>query len=109
MFSKKKRKKVIFLQMVREQSCNHLSIYLSIYLLFSLQEKCPYRIYSDPHYPAFRLNTETCSVSLRIHPEFGKRWTRTTPSKDLFYAVLKLHVIPPTDKATNNVAFICHF
>ena len=45
------------------------------------------RSYSGPHFPAFRLNTERCSVSLRVRPECRKIRTRITPNKDTFYAV----------------------
>ena len=35
------------------------------------------RSYSDPHFPAFGLNTE----------RYGKMWTRITPNTNTFYAV----------------------
>ena len=44
--------------------------------------------YSAPHLPAFRLNTDRYGVSLCIHSECGKMWTRITPNADSFYAVL---------------------
>ena len=46
--------------------------FLSIYCLKSAQ----IRFFSDPYFPAFRLNTERYSVSLRIQSECGKRRTR---------------------------------
>ena len=45
------------------------------------------RSYSGPHFPAFELNTERCSVSLRIQLECGKIRTRITPDTDTFHAV----------------------
>ena len=45
------------------------------------------RSYSAPHFPAFGLNTERYSVSLRIQSECGKMRTRITPNTDTFYAV----------------------
>ena len=48
------------------------------------------RSYSGPHFPAFGLNTERFSVSLRIQSECGKIWTRKTPNTGTFYAVLQI-------------------
>ena len=45
------------------------------------------RTYSGPHFPAFGLNKERYSVSLRIQSECGKMQTRITPNTDTFYAV----------------------
>ena len=45
------------------------------------------RSYSGPHFPAFGLNTERYSVSLRIQSECGKMRTRITPNTDTVYAV----------------------
>ena len=42
---------------------------------------------SGPYFPAFGLNTERYSVSLRIQSECGKIRTRITPNRDTFYAV----------------------
>ena len=39
------------------------------------------------YYPAFGLNPESYSVSLRIQSEFGKIWTRKTPNTNIFHAV----------------------
>ena len=49
------------------------------------------RSYSGPHFPAFELNTERYSVSLRIQSECGKMRPRITPNTDTFYAVRGLH------------------
>ena len=46
------------------------------------------RSYCGPHFPAFELNTERCSVSLSIQSEYGKMQTRITPNTDTFYATL---------------------
>ena len=57
--------------------------------------------YSGLHFPAFGLNTERYSVSLRIQSECGKIWTRITPNTDTFYAVMLLlqsHMNPTPDK-----------
>ena len=47
-----------------------------------------FRSYSCPHFPAFGLNTERYSLSLRIQSECGKMWARITPNTDTFYAVM---------------------
>ena len=46
------------------------------------------RIFSGPHFPAFGLNTERHSVSLRIQSEYGKIGTRKTPNTDTFHTVV---------------------
>ena len=46
------------------------------------------RGFSGPYFPAFGLNTERYSVSLRIQFECGKIRTRTSPNKDNFHVVL---------------------
>ena len=45
------------------------------------------RNYSGPYFPAFRLNTERYSASLRIQSECGKMRTRITPNTETFHAV----------------------
>ena len=45
------------------------------------------RSFSGPYFPAFGLNTERYSASLRIQSEGGKMWTRKTPNRDTFHAV----------------------
>ena len=47
-----------------------------------------FRRYSGAHFPAFRLNTERYSISLRIQSTCGKMRTRITPNTDTFYAVM---------------------
>ena len=42
------------------------------------------RSYSGPYFPAYGPNTERYGVSLRIHSECGKIWTRITPNTDTF-------------------------
>ena len=44
--------------------------------------------YSGPHFPAFGLDMERYSLSLRIQSESGKMRTRITPNTDTFHAVL---------------------
>ena len=46
------------------------------------------RSFSDPHFPAFGLNTEIYGVNLPIQFECGKIWTRKTSNTDTFYAVM---------------------
>ena len=52
------------------------------------------RSYSDPHSPAFRLNMERYSVSLRIRSNCGKMQTRITLNRDTFYEVKLTHFWP---------------
>ena len=51
------------------------------------------RSYSGPHFPAFGLNTERYSLSLRIQSECEKMRTKITPNTHTFYAVLLYHII----------------
>ena len=44
------------------------------------------RSFSGPYFSAFGLNSEIYGVSLRIHSECGKIWTRKTPNADTFHA-----------------------
>ena len=48
------------------------------------------RSYFGPHFPAFGLNKERYSVSLRIPSECGIMRARITPNRDTFYAVFNL-------------------
>ena len=43
------------------------------------------RIFSGPYFPAFGLNTERYSVSVRIQSELGKMQTRKTLNTDTFH------------------------
>ena len=52
-----------------------------------LRENCSYLEFSGPHFPAFGLNMERYSVSLRIQSEFGKIRTSKTPNMDTFHEV----------------------
>ena len=45
------------------------------------------RSYPGQYFPAFGLNTERYSVSLRIQSECGKIRTRITPNTDTFHVV----------------------
>ena len=45
------------------------------------------RSYSGLHFPAFGLNTERYSISLRIQSQCGKMRTRITRNTDTFYAM----------------------
>ena len=53
----------------------------------TLCEKCPYLEFPGPFFPAFGLNTERYSVSLRIQSECEKTRTKKTPNTDTFHAV----------------------
>ena len=46
------------------------------------------RSYSGPHFPAFGLNTERHSASVRFQSECGKMRIRITPNRNTFYAVI---------------------
>ena len=48
-----------------------------------------------PHFPAFGLNTERYSVSLRIQSECGKIRTSKTPYLDTFHVVDNLLCFDP--------------
>ena len=50
------------------------------------------RSYSGPDFPAFELNTERYSVSLRIQSECREMQTIITPNKDIFYAMFQSNV-----------------
>ena len=56
--------------------------------MLALRENCPYSVFSGPHFPGFRLNTERYGVSLRIQSECGKIRTRYPPNMDTFHEVL---------------------
>ena len=45
------------------------------------------RSYSGPHFPAFGLNMERYSISLRVQSECGKMRTKIIPNTDTFCAV----------------------
>ena len=49
--------------------------------------------YSVPYFPAIRLNTERCRVSLRIQSEWRKIQSRITPNTDTFQAVIVSSVV----------------
>ena len=53
------------------------------------------RSYSGPYFPAFGLNMERYSVSLRIQSECGKMRTRVSPNGDTSYAVC--YIVSITD------------
>ena len=58
-----------------------------IFCMFALRENCPHSGLLWSPFPAFGLNTERYSVSLRIQSECGKTWTTITLNTDTFYAV----------------------
>ena len=58
--------------------------------IYHCEQSVRIRSYSDPYFPAFRLNTERYSVSLRIQSECGKIWTRiASKSKMLLIIFIK--------------------
>ena len=46
------------------------------------------RSFSDPHFPAFGLNTERYGVSICIQSKRGKIRTRKTPNTNTFHKVI---------------------
>ena len=54
----------------------------------ALRKKCLYSEFSGSHFPAFGLNPERCSVSLRVQWECGKIRIAKTPTADTFHAVV---------------------
>ena len=48
--------------------------------------------FSDPHFPALRLNWEIYSVNLRIQSKCRKMRSGKTPTMDALYAVILLWV-----------------
>ena len=59
--------------------------YVHCYSSYSLRKKC---LYSEFFFPAFGLNTERYKISLCIHSEWGKIWTKKSPNTDTFHAVV---------------------
>ena len=51
------------------------------------------RSFTGPYFPVFGLNTERCSVSVRIQSESRKIRTRKTPNMDTFHAVFTSHLM----------------
>ena len=51
------------------------------------------RSFSSPYFPAFRKNTERCSVPLRSQSEYGEMQTRKTPNTDTFHVVVLLILV----------------
>ena len=68
--------------------CNHKDDFDATFRTLNCVKRVRIQSYSGPHFPAFGLNTERYSVSLRVQSECGKMWTRITPNTDTFHAVL---------------------
>ena len=66
------------------------------------------RSYSGPYFPAFGLNTERCSVFLRIQSECGKTRTRITLNTDTFYALKVLNTPLCSGTHEGDVFIICN-
>ena len=62
------------------------------------------RSFSGPYFPAFGLNTERYSVSLRIKSKCGKIQTRKSLNTDSFHAVTSCLA---THEATPKQSFLC--
>ena len=60
---------------------------LQLLTLLQLCKKCPYLELLWSVFPAFRLNTERYSVSLRIQSKCGNLQIRITPNRDTFHTV----------------------
>ena len=54
-------------------------------LSYYCMKSVPTRRFSGLHFPAFRLNTDIYSVSLRIQSEYAKIRTRKTPNANNFH------------------------
>ena len=71
--------------------------------------------YSGPHFPAFELNMDRYSVSLRIQSECRKMRTRITPNTDTFHAVISqfitkfIHPIYQAIRQWNNITWQIFF
>ena len=68
-------------------SCNTVLLVENEKKNVSLRENCPYSEFPCPYFPAFGLNTERYSVSLRIQSECGKIQTSKTPNTGTFETV----------------------
>ena len=65
---------------------NHLLVIIDVYSS-TASKLSKYGLFSGPYFPAFGLNTERYSVSLRIQSECGKMRTRKTPYLDTFHTM----------------------
>ena len=68
------------------------ALYISI-IKSALCEKCRFRSFSGPYFPAFGLNTEKHSLSRRVQYEYGNIRTRKAPNTDTFYAVVQFQFL----------------
>ena len=68
-------------------NCN-LEVFVSLIYLLHCVKRVRIRSYSRFYFPAFGLNTERYSVSLRIESECVKIRIRVTPNTNTFNAVL---------------------
>ena len=69
-------------------SVHHSPSNYSHYLVsFHCVKSVRIRSFSGPYFPAFGLNAERYSVSLRIQSEYGKIRTRKTPNTDTSHEV----------------------
>ena len=82
-------------------SCNTVLLVENEKKNVSLRENCPYSEFPCPYFPAFGLNTERYSVSLRIQSECGKIQTSKTPNTGTFEAVCIIVTISLKKHAAN--------
>ena len=66
--------------------------------LFTASKVSKYGVFSGPYFPAFGLNTERYSLSLRIQSECGKIRTRKTPYLATFHALAECRQLSKTDE-----------
>ena len=89
-FNEAKFREILLLDDGRSISRNVASLNTYVHDVINLLKSVRIRSYSGPYFPAFGLNTERYSVSLRIQSECGKIRTRITPNTDTFHAVLNI-------------------
>ena len=65
---------------------------ISTCLLLAAWKVSVFGVFRDPYFPAFGLNTERHSVSLRIQSECGKIRITKTPNTKTFHAMLILNI-----------------
>ena len=77
------------LQRCTHDLCHEDDLHYTLYYSanFHCVKSVRVRSYSDPQFPAFGLNTERYSVSLRNQFKCGKIQTRITLNTNNFYAV----------------------
>ena len=85
---------------------NSFCFFITSFTHTHCMKSVPIRSYSGPYFPAFRLNTEIYSVSLRIQCKCEKIRTRITPNIDTSYTETKTDI--DTKRVIAQVPFSCH-